>query len=83
MISTGPDLDKIPADRPPKAIANCSAGATIVDNLVVRNPFINTWRVILKMLPKSGSHEAVDLRCTLQEGTNAVSETWVYQWSPP
>jgi glucans biosynthesis protein len=79
----GPKLDAIPENQPPVAIANCSAGATIVDNFVTRNPFLGTWRVILKMQPKTGSHEAVDLRCTLQQGTNAVSETWVYQWSPP
>jgi glucans biosynthesis protein len=79
----GPQLDAIPEDKPPVAISNCSAGATIVDNFVTRNTFLGTWRVILKMLPQTGSHEAIDLRCTLQQGTNAVSETWTYQWSPP
>jgi periplasmic glucans biosynthesis protein len=79
----GPKLDVIPADKPPVAIANCSAGAAIVDNFVTRNLYLGTWRVILKMVPKMGSHEAIDLRCTLHQGTNAVSETWTYQWSPP
>jgi glucan biosynthesis protein len=49
----------------------------------MRNNFLGTWRVIVKMLPKPDSHEAVDLRCTLQQGTNTIGETWVYQWSPP
>lgn len=79
----GPKLDKIPADKPPVAIASCSASASIVDNFVLRNTFTGTWRVILKMKPKEGSREAVDLRCTLQQGTNTIGETWVYQWSPP
>ena len=79
----GPKLDAIPEDKPPVAIANCSAGATIVDSFVTRNNFLGNWRVILKMLPKTDSHEAIDLRCTLQQGTNVVSETWTYQWSPP
>jgi glucans biosynthesis protein len=79
----GPQLDAIPADKPPVAVSYCSAGARIVDNFVIRNQFLGTWRVILKMLPKPGSHEAVDLRCSLHEGTNTVGETWVYQWSPP
>jgi glucans biosynthesis protein len=79
----GPKLDAISGDKPPVAIANCSAGAAIVDNFVTRNTFLGTWRVILKMQPKAGSHEAIDLRCTLQQGTNVVSETWTYQWSPP
>jgi glucans biosynthesis protein len=79
----GPQLDAIPEDKPPAAISNCSAGATIVDSFVTRNTFLGTWRVILKMLPKAGSHEAIDLRCSLQQGTNVVGETWTYQWSPP
>jgi glucans biosynthesis protein len=54
-----------------------------VDNLVFRNPFLNGWRVVLKMQPKSGNTDPVDLRCTLQNGTNILSETWTYQWSPP
>jgi glucans biosynthesis protein len=65
------------------AIANCSANAAIVDNLVLRNPFLNGWRVVLKMQPKPGNTDPVDLRCTLQKGTNILSETWTYQWSPP
>jgi glucans biosynthesis protein len=79
----GPQLDAIPENKPPVAIASCSGNASIVDNFVTRNNFMGTWRVILKMKPKAGSHEAIDLRCTLHQGTNAVSETWVYQWSPP
>ena len=79
----GPQLDAISESKPPSAISNCSGGARIVDSFVTRNEFLGTWRVILKMMPTAGSHEAVDLRCTLQQGTNAVSETWTYQWSPP
>ena len=79
----GAKLDAIPEDKIPQAVASCSAGATIVDKFVMRNEFLGTWRVILKMLPKAGSKEAIDLRCTLQQGTNIVGETWVYQWSPP
>jgi glucans biosynthesis protein len=79
----GPKLDAIPESTPPVAIANCSTNAAIVDNLVLRNPYLGTWRVILKMQPKPGNTAPVDLRCTLQEGKNVVAETWVYQWSPP
>lgn len=78
----GPLFDAIPESRPPTAIASCSPNADIVDRLVFRNTFMNTWRVIVKMKPKPGNVDPVDLRCTLQDGTNAVGETWVYQWSP-
>ncbi len=79
----GPKLDAVPKDRPPVAIANCSANAAITDNQVIRNEELGTWRVILKMQPKPGNVDPVDLRCTLQQGTNVLSETWTYQWSPP
>ena len=80
---SGPKLDAIPENQPPSAIANCSTNAAIVFNQVLHNSFLGTWRVILKMQPKPGNVDPVDLRCTLQQGTNVVSETWTYQWSPP
>jgi glucans biosynthesis protein len=81
---TGPKLDALPTNGPPPvAIANCSTNAAIVDNFVQYNPFLKTWRIILKMQPKPGNANPVDLRCTLQNGTNILSETWTYQWSPP
>jgi len=80
----GPKLSALPTNGPPPAaIANCSTNAAIVDNFVQYNPFLNTWRLVLKMQPKPGNTEPVDMRCTLQKGTNILSETWTYQWSPP
>jgi periplasmic glucans biosynthesis protein len=80
---TGPKLDALAENSPPVAIANCSTNAAILNNQVMHCPDINTWRVILKMQSASGNVDPVDLRCTLQHGTNVVSETWTYQWSPP
>jgi len=80
----GPGLDAIPEANPPAAVASCSPNAEIVDkSLVVRNNYEHTWRVYLKLRPKAGTHDPVDIRCTLQQQTNVVSETWTYQWSPP
>lgn len=79
----GPKFDAIPENQPPTAIPNCSGGARIADCSVFRNPHNGTWRVILKMVPSPGSKDAIDLRCSLAQGTNVIGETWVYQWSPP
>jgi glucans biosynthesis protein len=80
----GPKLDAVPESNPPTAVASCSTNAVIVDNpLVMRNPYLKTWRVILKMRPAPGNADPVDLRCTLQKGTNVLAETWTYLWSPP
>jgi glucans biosynthesis protein len=78
----GPKLTAIPDDKPPTAIASCSTNGAILDTLTVRNTYQGTWRVYLKMHPTPENHDPVDLRCTLQQGTNAISETWTYQWSP-
>lgn len=79
----GPKIAAVPESAPPAAVANCSTNAAIVDNFVTPNPFIKGWRVVLKMQPKPGNTDPVDLRCTLLNGTNTLSETWTYQWSPP
>jgi glucans biosynthesis protein len=79
----GPKLDAIPENNPPEAIANCSNNALILNNQVIRCPQLGTWRVVMKMQPKPGNTDPVDLRCTMQKGTNILSETWTYQWSPP
>jgi periplasmic glucans biosynthesis protein len=79
----GPKLNAGPTNAPPEAIAYCSPNAAIVDNQLFYNPFLHCWRVILKMQPKPGNINPVDMRCTLQRGTNNLSETWTYQWSPP
>jgi glucans biosynthesis protein len=77
----GPKLDAIPLNSPPTAVASCSPNAAIIANQVIRNPDAGTWRAVLEMQPKDKN--PVDLRCTLQRGTNIMSETWVYQWSAP
>jgi glucans biosynthesis protein len=79
----GPKLNGIPEDSPPQAIASCSTNAAIVYNQVFRNPIEDSWRVMLKLEPKPGNNQDVDLRCTLQKGEEALSETWTYLWSPP
>ncbi|MGH7950475.1 MAG: glucan biosynthesis protein [Limisphaerales bacterium] len=79
----GPKLDAISQNHPPRAIVNCSTNAVIVANQTIRNVDEGTWRVVLKMQPKPGNTNPVDMRCTLQNGTNIVSETWSYEWSLP
>jgi glucans biosynthesis protein len=79
----GPKLSAIPENSPPQAIANCSPNASIVENQVFRNSFNNSWRVMLRLEPKPGNKDPVDLRCTLKKGEEVVSETWTYLWSPP
>ena len=79
----GPTLDSLPATDPPQAETSCSGNASIYATQVVKNPYANTWRVVLKFQPQPGNTGPVDLRCTLKKGGATASETWVYLWSPP
>jgi glucans biosynthesis protein len=79
----GPGLDRLTETNAPEVVANSSGNAVILNSQVNRCPELGTWRAVLKMQPKQGNADPVDLRCTLTRGTNTLSETWTYQWSPP
>ena len=46
-------------------------------------PTAGVWRIIIKMEPKPGNVDPIDLRCTLKKGDEPLGETWTYHWSPP
>ena len=80
----GPKLSDLPEGTAPEAIPNCSDNGTIVENQIFRMPDTNgVWRVVLKMEPKPGNSNPVDIRCTLKKGDEVLTETWTYHWSPP
>jgi len=79
----GSKIDALTRENPPRIIASCSKNAVLVDVQPIPCPELKTWRAELKMRQNPGNKDPVDLRCTLQNGTNIVSETWTYQWSPP
>ena len=70
-------------DEAPTVAASCGENGAITQAQVFRNGPERTWRVILDLLPKAGQHGPVDLKCALKKGSETVSETWSYRWSPP
>ena len=80
---SGPKLDKLQNGIVPHAVASCSPNGAIVGNQVFRFPFNSTWRTVLIMEPKPDNKDPVDIRCTLKNGEEALTETWTYLWSPP
>ena len=79
----GPKLAALAAGTTPQAVTTCSTNGAIVEAQVLRVPFTGNWRVVLKMEPKAGNQDPVDMQCTLKKGAEALSETWMYHWSPP
>ena len=79
----GPKLSALPAGTVPEGIVSCSENATIAEVQVIPVPAIGVLRTLVKMEPKPGNNDPVDIRCTLKKGEEVLTETWTYHWSPP
>ncbi len=76
----GGRLDQLPKNAKLEAVVIASRGE--VREVAIR-PILESdrWRCHFDLVA-SGS-EPVDLRCYLRDAEGALSETWLYQWSPP
>ena len=61
-------------------IALQAAPGTITRQQLVGDPAANTARVLFELDP--GGERASELRLVLRRGGRAVSETWLYRWTP-
>jgi periplasmic glucans biosynthesis protein len=51
-----------------------------ISNIVTRpNPATGGWRLSFELSPKEKS--PIELRASLMQGDNAISEVWVYRWT--
>jgi glucans biosynthesis protein len=80
---SGPKLTALPDGTAPEAVASCSENGAVVESQVFLIPFNGVWRAIIKLEPKPGNKDPVDIRCTLKKGEEVLTETWTYHWSPP
>ncbi|MGB5062720.1 MAG: glucan biosynthesis protein D [Candidatus Competibacter sp.] len=76
----GGPLDNLPKDAQPQAVVAASRGE-IRDAVVKPVAESKLWRCHFDLV--AGGREPVDLRCYLSGADGALSETWLYQWSPP
>jgi periplasmic glucans biosynthesis protein len=58
-----------------------SADVTIRHHTVIRLPGGRGWRAMIQAVPSPDAQRA-ELRCTLREGYEPVSETWTFAWQP-
>ena len=79
----GARLKSLDEKNPPQAIASCSENAHMAEVQLFKNPIDGGWRANLKFEPKPENKDPVDLRCTLKQGDEVLTETWTYHWSPP
>ncbi|HEX2099188.1 MAG TPA: glucan biosynthesis protein [Candidatus Synoicihabitans sp.] len=76
----GEGLEKISPDNVGAAVEP-SAGLEIKHQGVVRLPNGRGWRAMVQVVAKDKTTRA-DLRCTLRDGYDPVSETWSFAWLP-
>jgi glucans biosynthesis protein len=75
----GGDLDALTASQPVKVMLGAHNGD--VDNVTVQKLAENgMWRVSFRVQPKN--NQAVDLHCYLSLYGEALTETWMYLWTP-
>jgi glucans biosynthesis protein len=75
----GGELDGLDGAQPVKARTSAENGQ--IEALTVqRVPATGAWRVAFVVTPKG--KKPVDLHCHLSLYDEALSETWVYQWTP-
>ena len=80
-FSGGP-LPMIGEKAPVEAVINVSRGA--LENVSARPlPSVHGYRATFDLKSIGDSPDPVDLRMYLRLGPQALSETWLYQWSPP
>lgn len=76
----GDSLSRLPAMAQVEAVATASRGE-IRDVVALRLKESDIWRCHFDL--QASGPEPVDLRCFLRDAKGALTETWLYQWSPP
>jgi glucans biosynthesis protein len=72
--------DKLKAIDPAKVKGAVSAEKAEIRNVVTQpNPQTGGWRLSFEMVPKEKA--PVELRATLMQDDQALSEVWVYRWT--
>jgi glucans biosynthesis protein len=77
----GGELDSMPAGSI-KPIIKLSRGEIEIPSARPLHP-IEGWRVIFDVKPTDESVEPIDMRVYLESDGRVLSETWLYQWTPP
>ncbi len=78
----GGELATLARDANVEPVITLSRGTT---EIVSARPLdaIKGWRAMFDVVPPDASTEPIDIRLFLRLGGKALTETWLYQWTPP
>ncbi len=79
---TGGELGALAKDAPVEAVVTASRGS--IEHLTAHYvEQFNGYRALFDLRPPDDSVEPIDLRLYLRVGGVPLTETWLYQWTPP
>jgi glucans biosynthesis protein len=78
----GGELAALARDAKVEPVITLSRGTT---EIVSARPLdsIKGWRAMFDVRPPDAGQEPIDIRLFLRLGDKALTETWLYQWTPP
>ena len=78
----GGELGALAKDAPVEAVITASRGETehVTAHYVAE---FNGYRALFDIKPPEDGEEPIDLRLYLRVDGRPLTETWIYQWSPP
>lgn len=78
---SGGELDSLPEDAEVEAVISASRGRIEITSARPLHA-IKGYRAMFDLVPDD-SEEPIDLRLYLRQGHRALTETWLYQYTPP
>jgi glucans biosynthesis protein len=73
--------DRLKSVDPSSIRGNVTAEKAEIKNIVTQpNPATGGWRLSFEL--PVGDKSPVELRASLMQGNDAISEVWVYRWTP-
>lgn len=78
----GGDLPMIGQNTPIQPVITASAGRIEITSVRPQHA-IHGYRVMFDIVPPDESQTPINLRCFLEADGRPLSETWIYQWTPP
>ncbi|ATB38899.1 glucan biosynthesis protein D [Cystobacter fuscus] len=68
-------------EGPVEAVVTASSGQ-ILRPIAQHNAATGGWRATFELVPAAGTPAPIELRCFLRRGTETLTETWSYPWTP-
>ncbi|TVM33176.1 glucan biosynthesis protein D [Oceanidesulfovibrio marinus] len=78
----GGELAKLDKDAEVKPIITTSAGRVEITSARPQHA-IQGYRAMFDLVPPEGSQDPINIRLYLESNGKPLTETWLYQWTPP